>query len=729
MSIIELRPCVQTICRAALFTFVLFAVVANSVHAETADATSNSAIDPAMQELFSALDEKTEVAKHTKINIDFVPGIVSVLHGKDLLARGVRTVLEALSFVPGIEISSNNSGQKLVIVRGVGRILGSSKIKILLDGVALNSTLQAASLPILLPLQLVDRIEMIRGPGSAIYGEFASVGVLNIITRKNEQQFFQAVSNESRYIVGGQYHAGSKRAGINIRFSQDRNNGGRVDAGDDILQSSGSPQFQNVSNSPGPINDAAKRAYLSISGNISSFQYQWQRLEHATGDYFGAANALPRNSNQLLRNLITQNVNFQQVLPINKTNNFEYKFGWLRSVVKSKQHELFPPGMPKLQADPVPNNFDNTRFVDGVLGGPNYKEDKYYLQVEANILTEFDHDLLIGIELSQVKQGETFAFRNYQFVDETDDNMDNPRFGEVPNQRYTGDKNWLREGLRRQLLAFYIQDEYALSSSLYLTTGVRYDHYDDIGSDVTPRIASVYQIDQYKTFKVQFAQSFRPPVFIEMHSQNNPVVNGNPDLKSERLNSIEASFTFNERKTIARASIYYYKLRDIIVNDPLTFKYENREQVTAHGIEFEFQKEVFRNIQFEYNLSLIDAHNLNGADISNIAGLISTAAIFYTPTPDLNLYSQVRYQSGHVRDEGDARASLKDYAVVDISLEINDFIFKKLRFSITAYNVFDQEVRHPSSRTFFLGRELETYKDDYPQLGREISLSIEYSFQ
>ncbi|WP_455218381.1 TonB-dependent receptor plug domain-containing protein, partial [Kaarinaea lacus] len=129
--------------------------------------------DAALQDLLQALEQETEIATKTKMNVDFVPGIVTVFYGDDLLARGIRDVKETLALIPGVELSISTVGVAQVFVRGIGTAFSSGKLKVLLNGVPFNATLNVSTTALSLPTEQIDRIEVIRGPGSAIYGEFA----------------------------------------------------------------------------------------------------------------------------------------------------------------------------------------------------------------------------------------------------------------------------------------------------------------------------------------------------------------------------------------------------------------------------------------------------------------------------------------------------------------------------------------------------------------------------
>ena len=114
--------------------------VEDSVFADWEEPQAPAETDPVL-DLLQVLEEQTEVATRTRLNVDRVPGIVTVLYGEDAAQRGARTVFEALRLVPGVQTSVTGSGVRQVIVRGVGKVLRSGKVKLLLNGSQANATL------------------------------------------------------------------------------------------------------------------------------------------------------------------------------------------------------------------------------------------------------------------------------------------------------------------------------------------------------------------------------------------------------------------------------------------------------------------------------------------------------------------------------------------------------------------------------------------------------------
>ena len=118
---------------------LLLSMAAAPAFAQEAPDKGLSAEDQAeLKALLSIVEEETEVATKTKMNSDYVPGIVTILNGDDLEALGIRTVWDALSLVPGIQILRSNDTNPSVTVRGMDFRFNSGNIKVTVDGVSLT---------------------------------------------------------------------------------------------------------------------------------------------------------------------------------------------------------------------------------------------------------------------------------------------------------------------------------------------------------------------------------------------------------------------------------------------------------------------------------------------------------------------------------------------------------------------------------------------------------------
>ena len=136
-------------------------------------------------DFLNSLDEVSEIATKTKLNIDDTPSFVSVLNSEKLKKLGVNNVFEALNLVPGVQLKKESSGVPIVTFRGVTQ---KSEVKLMVDGVTINNSYRGSIYYYLdFPIEMIKRIEVIRGAGSILYGSGAISGVINIITNSADK--------------------------------------------------------------------------------------------------------------------------------------------------------------------------------------------------------------------------------------------------------------------------------------------------------------------------------------------------------------------------------------------------------------------------------------------------------------------------------------------------------------------------------------------------------------
>lgn len=169
--------------------------------------------DKELEDLLSVVQQETQLATKTRMNSDYVPGIVTVLNGNDLEALGITNAGEALGLIPGILAARDRNGVPNVIVRGLDFPFNSGNIQIQINGVSLvRADAGFNSAALLIPVEQIDRIEVIRGPGSVVYGDYAFMGLVNIITRGEGTRAFGRVSSPHATYAAGARHAWRKFA-------------------------------------------------------------------------------------------------------------------------------------------------------------------------------------------------------------------------------------------------------------------------------------------------------------------------------------------------------------------------------------------------------------------------------------------------------------------------------------------------------------------------------------
>lgn len=672
----------------------------------------------ALQALLGALEQETKIATRTKMNIDFVPGMVSVLYGEDLVDRGVRSAAEALALIPGIELSISSDGTTLVFVRGIGSVFASGKIKVMLNGVAFNSTLSVASTALSIPTEQVERIEVIRGPGSTIYGEFAYSGVVNVITRKKQNQAYMRYGDFGHKTLGGVLTHG--RPGedwhTSLSFSGTNIDSDGVKTGPDVLRGFPNP---NVTRAPGETNEKEKDRALILQTEFSNFDFslQWSRVE--SGDYFGLANALPGNGQSLLRNVSMLSADIGWDFALRDDLSGRLEMGWLDYKLNSGLYQIYPPGF----FGPLGGPGD---FPQGVLASPNHEERKYHAGVELNFTGIEKHEILLGLKWYQTEQGDVFAERNY----------DPLTLLPVPLAKYTGGENWLGEDLQRRLWAVFVQDQFAVDERLTLTAGIRFDSYDDVGDATSPRVAAVYQLSGKQTLKIQYARAFRPPTFLETATKKTAVLEGNPNIVSETIDNYELGYIFNDGLSVGRATVFYGDLRNLIVVDVNTKAYVNKGSVHVVGTELEYSRKFGRSFSVDGNFTLQEAEDENDNDrpVADVANILANAGVMYRVNRQYSIAGQYRYVGDRSRARADPRDDLKGYQTVDVTLTARHLFGGSILTNATirggVKNLFDEDVVNPAPLTKFGNPPsvIPSYPEDYPRPGREYWLQMEVRF-
>src|SRR3954452_4582432 len=177
--------------------------------------------------LFGEEQPKVEAATKTEIPISKAPAPVTVITAKQIGESGARSVPDILRLVAGVNVRWNPMIQTLDI-RGFGENPFSNRILLLIDGVPYNSG-DTGGFPLspafdLFPVQNIKRVEVVRGPGSSLYGENAYWGVINIVTLSGEDLAGAAVelaagtreTRESTFLYGRKFNRGSILASVRL---------------------------------------------------------------------------------------------------------------------------------------------------------------------------------------------------------------------------------------------------------------------------------------------------------------------------------------------------------------------------------------------------------------------------------------------------------------------------------------------------------------------------------
>lgn len=655
-------------------------------------AETASAVDEQQElaQLLALLEEQTTIATKTRLNADYVPGMVTVLHGDQLESKGAHTVWEALAFVPGIELAIEETGRKQVVVRGIGRTYASGNVKILLNGVAMNSAQHAYAPSVLsLPVQQVERIEVIRGPGSAIHGEFAYTGVINVITRQDENRLYAQIGDNA-FRGGGAHLSHRKEDGtfaIDLNLAGWQGDGAEVTASQDSLYAetgcgpTGLDPCADYSNAPGPTNEAEEGRSVILSTRFHDFTLLAQWLQNGYGDHFGINEYLPPDEKRIAISNTQQNLELRQAFAPTEKVKGDLVFGWNEN--REAKDDLFI----------------GNAGVFGDIGAPyvvnsSYRERRLNGGGDLYLKAHEQHNLLIAYNIAWIKA------------------VDFEQSSGQQGGTMTPFSDSITEGMNRHINSLTMQDEYRASDTLTITTGLRHDQYSDVGGSTTPRLAAVWRLSREHILKAQFAEAFRPPTLYE--------IGGAVDnIKPSTSRSLEAGYIYKGIKDEWRLNLIRAHLKDLIVFTPVGFV--NADGARLTGVELEWKTSLNNNFDFASNISYLHSRDDNtGEPFVGSNNWLGNIDLDYHPDRNYLFNIHYRYVGETQREPIDSRPKLGSYTIVDATLSLMNLWHKKFTIRLGATNLLDADVRYPAPAN--------TYPDDRPRAGRQWWANLAYRF-
>ena len=672
-------------------------------------------------ELALTYGDKTSVSIATGGQQDIVraPAVASVITKQDIEAMGATDLDQVLESVPGLHVSYGNQfSNPRYIFRGIVTAY-NPQVLMLVNGIPINTVFigNRAQLWGGMPLENVARIEVIRGPGSALYGADAYAGVINIITKtaadiNGTEYGVRTGSFKTRdaWIQHGG-NLGPLTAAFYFRA-------GHTDGSDAViekdLQSQLDPVFAtHASLAPGRIN--AVRNALDFRADLAYDQWRfrvgYQKREVGIGA--GLAESLDPYSRapgaRLYLDLTYHSMNWAPDWDVTGVigyyNNREYP--------ADPAYMLFPPGA-----------FGGA-FPNGAFGNPGNAERHYHGNLSAFYTGLSGHRIRIGTGFRVEDLYKTEESKNFNFVSV-------PGVGPVfmPMSDMvdaTGNSALVYlQPHKRHLTYVYAQDEWKISKDWMMTAGVRHDRYSDFGGTTNPRLALVWDADYNLIVKAMYGRAFRAPSFQELYNINNPVAKGNPDLRPETISTSELAISWQPSQVLQTSlSLFRYHMKDIIRfvsdADPTNgATAQNAGTQTGRGLEIEATWDLSRSLRLTGGYSLQrSTDGVTGKDAGLAPHRHFLARADWRFAPLWQLGGTVNYVADRAREPGDTRPQIPDYTTVDLSLRREKFAGNwQLRATVT--NLFNRDAREP---TLAPGN----IPFDLPLPGRAFSIQLQHN--
>jgi iron complex outermembrane receptor protein len=496
------------------------------------------AFDLSLEELMQI---KITGATLSEENLLSVPSAVTVISSTEIERLGFTRLDQLMNFIPGYQSYRTDSNSQSYVFSSRGRRIGNAgrEVLILLDGMRINDDWAGGSTskePVI-SLANVERVEFMRGPGSAIYGSNAFLGVINIITNK-DKKIFTRLGDHQEKSVGLQWYWEEKDTGLSFNYHQQESTGERLDIYDP---------------------DITKEKFVA-----SKDPYQWKNLDMKAH--------VGNTSLQMHFSEFDSNKFYAEGF-VSDEINFEHR----ESYYVQLSHDMQLSNFWTIKASFVHSDkkyhaaaYINKAIPLGHTGKTNEREPQFILNISYN-----DNDkakAVMGVEYRKPEltntQTKVFGAINSAFL-------------QAPETS-------------RSIKGVFGQYQYQYSEQWSGILGFRLDEYSDFGSNISPRVGAIYHLSNSTSVKLLYAQAFRAPSRVETDIENSNLFIGNPDLKPEVATTSELILSHVLAKGGFQVTLFNVEIKDAIVDadtpEPRTRVNSGRQ--TISGIEIEWQQEL-----------------------------------------------------------------------------------------------------------------------------------------
>lgn len=614
------------------------------------------------------------------------PSSVSIVTSRDIVKYGYRTLADIIRAQRGFYVNYDRN-YSYMGVRGFLRPGDyNSRVLLLIDGHRTNDAIYDSAgigTSFILDVDLIDRVEFIRGPSSSVYGSNAFFGVINVITKTGKAYQGAELSGEA-----GSFETYKARATYGNRWGsgiQGVFSGTWYDSeGDDRLFFQ---EFNDPLTNNGIAEDADGDKYYSFFTTLSWHDFTLQGAYNERdkdiptapwGTFFNDNRTMTRDG--LAYVVLKYDRYFGRGWNVQAKASYNYY--WYDGDYVYDWNE-----------DPLdPFLVVNKDEADGKWVGGELTFRKKMWET---------HKLIFGGEYRN----------NFQLDQKNFDPVDPPEI-------YLDDKR------DSDFWALYIQDDYEIFPGLLLNAGVRFDHYSTFGGTTNPRIALIASPWESTTVKLLYGRAFRAPSAYELYyNDGDSTQKASPDLDPETIDTyelvVEQSLGNNVRGT---ASGFFYKIEDLInqeidpADDLLVFR--NLDTAESYGATVELEGKWENGLEGRASYTYQKTENdATGEELENSPRHL---AKFNLTAPFLKkkLFAgaEAQYTSSRKTVQGNRTGG---FWLTNLTLS-SARLWDRVALSATLYNLFDKEYGDPGS--------VEHLQDVILQDGRTFRVKVTASF-
>ncbi|MDO5680451.1 MAG: TonB-dependent receptor [Pelistega sp.] len=629
------------------------------------------------------LDAIVATATGSEQDLRNAPAAISVITAQDLRDRPVRNLADALQGVPGVTLKGIGINRKGVSIRG----MDSNYTLVLVNGRRINPSINAIAHSNLdlgwIPTDQIERIEVIRGPMSSLYGSEALGGTINIITKGKRDEWSGELST---YLT----HATNDLAADGTMFS---------------------------ASLAGPL--IKDKLYLNLSGET---QYSGEvRMPHGV---------------QTLRPSYLEGKRSHQVnLGIDWliTPEHELSLQHISGQDESRRHVLTTkvkrqPNRRPIQYQELYNTVDEFNREQSSL---SYKGQWSWGQTQAS---------LYHSNLKRKNQRSDIDEITRQKLQETvADVSAHIPIGEQHLISLGGE--WRDESLYDQGFrgagkaslthkAVYIQDEFTVMPNWILTAGTRLDHHEKFGAHYSPRLYSVFHLSDNLTLKGGIGRGFKAPTLKQLSPNYQSAgragfftIHGNPDLRPETSTNYELSLLYETERLYLEGTVFHNRLKNKIAYHCIDFcgqrgleqgTYQNIERAKYRGAELGASYALTDSLKMKLSYTYLDARDHQHNIITKTPRHTGTLGLTWQANEQLSLGAQMHYIGSQylASSTGKAKHRASQVYALQAAYQLN----KHLRVSASVDNLTNEK---------FID---ENTVNTYAEPGRRVNLGLTLSY-
>ena len=619
------------------------------------------------------------------------PASMTVISREELEKRQYNDITDVLRNTPGVVISGAGSAQT-VSIRG----MGSSYTLFLVNGkrqfskdVNPNGDDSGFEKNILPPMAAIERIEVIRGPASTLYGTDAMGGVINIITKKVSDVW-----------------SGTVELGTVI---QDQGNSGDIKNGSAYLAG---PLISNKLGMQLGVNKSKREEDSYVGGfrgtDVESLNSRLTYLINDDHDLEFEANFMKQESESTAGKTIlstgadSYGRNYRQVYGL--THNGHYS-----DSLSSNSYIQY-------ENSKNPDRINSSTGLSGIELETWLANSQWNWQLN-------NHNLIGGV-----------YFKNESLVDKaTNQNAEMP----------------VTE-LKRWGAAIFAEDTWSITDTFNLTTGLRYDHDENYDGNFSPRLYGVYNPTDAWTFKGGVSTGYKQPDLKQSSSNVHSVtgkgsafIMGNDDLKPEKSLSYEFGTAWQGDKSKASVTAFFTEFKDKITEirecsspngsnsnsatwacedpfgriDPKTGDIRlwnfissriNVDEATMHGVEATFDTELADGVNLSTNYTYTETEqksgSLKGQPLNEIPKHMFNATVDYSINDAMDVWTRLHHRSQSSAYLGRASMSEPTPAYQFLDIGFNYKFTQNLKGKFGVYNILDEKAEDADGDQVLDGR-------------------------